>query len=57
MNSSATLRRLLLLAAFVAPAIAQQPLQTLLVGLDHRTTTSLDGDWHYLVDQSPGRAL
>ena len=57
MNPSATLRRLLLLAAFAAPAVAQQPLQTLLVGLDHRTTTSLDGDWHYLVDQSPGRAL
>ncbi len=38
-------------------AAAQQPLQTLLVGLDHRTVTSLNGDWHYLVDQSPGRAL
>jgi beta-glucuronidase len=39
------------------PALAQQPLQTLLVGVDHRTVTSLNGDWHYLVDQSPGRAL
>jgi len=57
MSPSATLRRFLLLAAFAAPAVAQQPLQTLIVGLDHRTTTSLDGDWHYLVDQSPGRAL
>ena len=38
-------------------ARSQQPLQTLLVGVDHRTVTSLDGPWHYLVDQSPGRAL
>jgi beta-glucuronidase len=27
------------------------------VGLDHRTVTSLDGEWHYLVDQSPAPAL
>jgi beta-glucuronidase len=39
------------------PALGQQPFQTLLVGIDHRTVTSLNGDWHYLVDQSPGRAL
>jgi beta-glucuronidase len=39
------------------PAFGQQPFQTLLVGVDRRTVTSLDGDWHYLVDQSPGRAL
>ena len=38
-------------------ALAQQPLQTLLVGVDHRTVTSLNGDWHYLVDQAPARAL
>lgn len=38
-------------------ALAQQPLQTLLVGLDHRPVTSLNGDWHYLVDQAPARAL
>jgi beta-glucuronidase len=49
-------------AAFVClgllyPALGQQPLQTLLVGVDHRTVTSLDGDWHYLVDQAPFRAL
>ncbi len=31
--------------------------QTLIVGIDHRNTTSLDGDWHYLVDQAPFRAL
>ena len=38
-------------------AAGQKPLQTLLVGIDHRTVTSLNGEWHYLVDQSPGRAL
>jgi beta-glucuronidase len=27
------------------------------VGLDHRRVISLNGDWHYLVDQSPSRAL
>jgi beta-glucuronidase len=43
--------------ALMIPAFGQQPLQTLLVGVDRRTVTSLDGDWHYLVDQSPGRAL
>jgi beta-glucuronidase len=43
--------------ALLVPASSQQTLQTLLVGVDHRTVTSLDGDWHYLVDQSPGRAL
>ena len=39
------------------PASCQQPFQTLLVGLDRRTVTSLNGEWHYLVDQSPYRAL
>jgi beta-glucuronidase len=39
------------------PALGQQPFQTLLVGLDHRPVTSLDGNWHYLVDQAPARAL
>ncbi|HEY4355757.1 MAG TPA: glycoside hydrolase family 2 TIM barrel-domain containing protein [Acidobacteriaceae bacterium] len=39
------------------PVFGQQPLQTILVGLDHRSVTSLNGDWHYLVDQSPARAL
>src|SRR5450755_4185844 len=43
--------------ALMIPAFGQQPLQTLLVGVDRRTVTSLDGDWHYLVDQSPARAL
>ncbi len=36
---------------------AQKPMQTLLVGVDRRQVVSLDGDWHYLVDQPPGRAL
>jgi len=35
---------------------AQQPLKTLLVDVDHRPATSLDGDWHYLVDMT-GRSL
>jgi len=39
------------------PAFGQQPFQTLLVGVERRTVTSLDGDWHYLVDQSPAREL
>jgi beta-glucuronidase len=52
-----TALRLPLLLLFAATALAQANFQTLLVGVDHRTTVSLDGDWHYLVDQSPGRAL
>jgi beta-glucuronidase len=35
----------------------QQRLQTLLVGVDHRSMASLNGEWHYLVDQSPAPAL
>jgi beta-glucuronidase len=38
-------------------ALAQPPMKTLLVGVDHRSVTSLNGDWHYLVDQPPARAL
>jgi beta-glucuronidase len=56
-QSSSSLFRIILLLTFATHAFAQQPFQTLLVGVDHRTTTSLNGDWHYLVDQSPGRAL
>jgi beta-glucuronidase len=37
--------------------LGPQRLQTLLVGVDHRSVTSLNGEWHYLVDQSPARAL
>jgi beta-glucuronidase len=48
---------LTLLLALAAPALAQPNFQTLLVGIDHRTVTSLDGDWHYLVDQSPAPGL
>src|ERR1017187_6340891 len=47
----------LLLLTLASTALAQSNFQTLLVGVDHRTVTSLNGDWHYLVDQSPGRAL
>jgi beta-glucuronidase len=39
------------------PAISQQPLQTLLVGVDRRNVTSLDGDWHYLIDAPPAGQL
>jgi beta-glucuronidase len=48
---------LLLCLGLMLPALGQQPLKTLLVGIDDRTVTSLNGDWHYLVDQAPGRAL
>ncbi len=51
------LRLTLTLLALASTTLAQQNFQTLIVGVDHRTTTSLNGDWHYLVDQSPGRAL
>lgn len=37
-------------------SLAQQSLQTMLVDVDHRSATSLDGDWHYLVDVT-GRSL
>jgi beta-glucuronidase len=50
----------LLCLGLILPAFGQQPFQpfqTLLVGVDHRSVTSLDGDWHYLVDQAPFRAL
>jgi beta-glucuronidase len=36
--------------AWAAPALSQQPLTTLLVDVDRRVSTSLNGDWHYLVD-------
>lgn len=41
---------------YVTSAIAKQPLTTLLVDVDHRPATSLDGEWHYLVDMT-GRSL
>ena len=43
--------------AFIPVALAQTPLETLLVGVDHRAVTSLNGDWHYLVDQPPAKGL
>ncbi len=44
-------RALILLALCASPAftLAQQS-STLLVDVDHRATTSLDGPWHYIVD-------
>jgi beta-glucuronidase len=42
---------------FTAVAMGQQAYQTLLVGVDQRNVASLNGDWHYLVDQAPARAL
>lgn len=38
-------------------ARAQKPLRTLLVGVDRRQSVSLDGEWHYLVDQPPFSSL
>ena len=42
-----------------APAVNNDPLplRTLLVGVDKRAQVSLDGPWHYLVDQPPFKAL
>jgi beta-glucuronidase len=57
---SLTRRNMLVLCALVGlmlPAFGQQAFQTLLVGVDRRSVTSLDGDWHYLVDQAPARDL
>lgn len=51
---------LILTAGFASLPVstsAQQPLQTLLVGVDRRNVTSLNGDWHYLVEQPPAREL
>jgi beta-glucuronidase len=39
------------------PALAQQAVKTLLVGVDRRSVTSLNGNWHYLVDQPPAKGL
>src|SRR5437762_761162 len=61
--STAVLKRVRNLSASVlfiglasaSVALAQQPVKTLLVGVDHRPVTSLNGEWHYLVDQPPAR--
>jgi beta-glucuronidase len=42
-------------SSIMAPA--QKPLRTLLVGVDQRQAVSLDGEWHYLVDQPPFGSL
>ncbi|WP_419805047.1 glycoside hydrolase family 2 protein [Terriglobus sp.] len=47
----------LVLLTAAASTTAQQPLRTLLVGADQRPAQSLDGDWHYLVEQPPAREL
>ncbi|WP_433975162.1 glycoside hydrolase family 2 protein [Tunturiibacter lichenicola] len=47
MLQSAT--RILLALLLATPALAQTN-TTLLVNVDHRTATSLDGDWHTIVD-------
>ena len=46
-----------ILPGLVMPAFGQQAFQTLLVGVDRRSVVSLNGDWHYLVDQAPARDL
>lgn len=46
-----------LLLGVGSAAAAQQPLQTLLVGVDHRSVQSLDGPWHFLVDAPPAGNL
>ena len=54
------LPRVVLGSLFCASAtngISQQPLKTLIVGVDHRQTQSLNGNWHYLVEQPPAREL
>jgi beta-glucuronidase len=47
------------LILFLLPmlVVAQKPYQTLLVGVDQRKAESLNGDWHYLVEQPPSREL
>lgn len=46
---------ILALASVLLPlhAPAQPLLRTVLVGVDHRKAVSLDGDWHFLVEQPP----
>ena len=60
-HANGNFSRALLITASLFPAatlcFAQQPLNTLLVGVDHRSTVSLNGDWHYLVDQPPAKGL
>ena len=57
MDRPARMLTLLTLAASAAVATvslaAQGPLRTLIVDVDHRKVTSLNGPWHYLVEQPP----
>ena len=46
-----------MLLALGARAQEKTPLQTLLVDVDHRQAVSLDGPWHYLVEQPPAGNL
>jgi beta-glucuronidase len=41
-------------SAEASPATGAQTQPTLLVDIDHRSTLSLDGDWHYIVDPYQG---
>ncbi len=43
--------RLLLVALLLVPPAIAQTDTTLLVNIDHRPATSLNGDWHVIVDQ------
>src|SRR6267142_1112653 len=43
--------------ASASVGLAQPHVKTLLVGVDHRAVASLNGDWHYLVDQPPAKGL
>jgi beta-glucuronidase len=47
----ARLLAILLLVSAAAAPLQAQPSPTLLVNIDHRPATSLNGDWHVIVDQ------
>lgn len=46
-----------LMVCLATGSVAAQTATTLLVGIDRRQTVSLNGDWHYLVEQPPAREL
>jgi beta-glucuronidase len=56
-NIASILGRLSITVVLAIPALSQQPLNTLLVDVDHRNVVSLNGDWHYLVEQPPAASL
>ncbi len=43
--------RLFLAALLLASPVIAQTNTTLIVNIDHRPATSLNGDWHVIVDQ------